>query len=273
MAIGVGMMASEIGFVASEDVRAALAEMGRTEDMRLAPSGRRLAFACYGRRELAIADVEIAVSSSGPEIAVTSLAYLDSPGLNKPHGLDFLDDVTVVVGDREAGIVMFRLPAAGAKGGLTRIGPVDGTPPLLDSPGSVAVRSLDSGGHELLACNNWVNTVTRHPLGADGELGDGEVLLHKRLDLPDGMAVSSDGRWIAVSSHDSNSVFVYDAATASEDADPAGILRSLHYPHGLRFGPGPLPRRGRRWRTPTCISSSRQTAGGTESAIPARRYV
>ena len=210
--------------------------MGRTEDVRFAPSGRRLAFACYADERIAVADVEITRSASGPEIAVTSLELLQSPALHEPHGIDFVDDDTLVVGNRAGGIVPLRLPPPGVEGELT---PIDGGQPrLVDAPGSVAVRSLGDGRHEVLACDNWANTVTRHTLGGDGALTAGEVIARKWLDLPDGLALSGDGHWLAVSNHNSHNVLVFAYPTVSEESDPVGILRGVHYPHGLRFVTG-----------------------------------
>jgi hypothetical protein len=238
MIVSAGTVPLEIGFDAPAAVRDAIASMGRTEDVRLAPSGRRLAFACLASELIAVADVEITVSASGrPEIAVTSLDQFQSPELRQPHGIDFVDDDTLIVGNRGGGVAVFRLPPAGAAGGMTPIGPVDGgVPLLLDAPGSVAVHSLGSGRHEVLACDNWANTVTRHALDAGGVLADGEVVVRKWLDLPDGLAISHDGRWLAVSNHDSHNVLVYEYSTVNEHADPVGMLRGVHYPHGLRFG-------------------------------------
>jgi hypothetical protein len=238
--IGTRSVPFEIGFDAPVSVRDGLAALGRTEDVRLAPSGRRLAIACYANRSIAVADIELGGSSSGPpEISVTSLDHLASPALHEPHGLDFVDDETLVVADRTSGIAAFRLPSAGGGRELIPLGPTDReTPRLLDSPGSVAVRTLDSGGHEVLVCNNEAHTVTRHRLDAGGAVGAGEVALHKWLELPDGLSVSRDGRWLAVSNHDSYTVMVFELSTLNEHADPVAVLRGAHYPHGVRFASG-----------------------------------
>lgn len=51
--------------------------------------------------------------------------------------------------------------------------------------------------------------------------------------------MSGDGRWLAVSSHATRDVKIFDAAaTLGPEAQPAGVLREADYPHGLRFGPG-----------------------------------
>ena len=101
----------EVGFDAPECVRDALAAIGRTEDVRFAPSGRRLAIACLVGQGIALADVAITVGESGPEIAVTSLDLLDSTALSDPHGIDFVDDDTLVVANRGGGVAVLRLPS------------------------------------------------------------------------------------------------------------------------------------------------------------------
>jgi DNA-binding beta-propeller fold protein YncE len=60
--------------------------------------------------------------------------------------------------------------------------------------------------------------------------------LKQGLVIPDGIAISHDGRWIAVSSHGTHDVKIFDAsATLGPKAQPAGILSRANYPHGLRF--------------------------------------
>jgi hypothetical protein len=228
----------EIGFDAPAAVRAGLASMGRTEDVRFAPSGRRLGFACYAREQIAIADVEIGVAAGRPEIAVTSFSRFGSAELSEPHGIDFLDDNTLIVGNRAGGVTVFGLPIAGSDDELSRVGQVSGGTTALDAPGSVAVRWRGSGRAEVLACNNWTNTITRYPIGVDGVLAAGQVIARKWLDLPDGLAISHDDRWLAVSNHNSHCVLIFELATLSERSDPIGVLRGVRYPHGLRFSSG-----------------------------------
>lgn len=229
----------EIELDAPQAARDALAELGRTEDVRFAPGGGRLAIACYADERIALADIEIDLSASRPRVAVTRLERLGASGLREPHGIDFADEDTLVVGQRAGGVSVFRLPPAGPPGRLTPIGSADSrVDGLLDSPGSVGVRTLGDGRHEVLACNNWTSTITRHTLDPGGDLTGGEVVARKWLDLPDGLAVSGDGRWLAVSNHNSHSVLVYAYPTLSEGSDPVGVLRGALYPHGLRFGPG-----------------------------------
>ena len=230
-----GATPEPIALVAPDGVRARLAALGRTEDVRLSPSGRRLAIACYAVDRIAVADVVLSAS----ELRISRLELLSSSPLGEPHGLDFLDDETVVVAGRRGGLGVFRLPAAD--------GPAeawDATPVLvvdalnrLDAPGSVVARRVAADTHELLVCVNWAHEVRRHAL-AGGRLSPGEIAARRWLDVPDGVAVSGDGAWTAVSNHNTHSVFVYETSALGEAAEPVGVLRGATYPHGLRFAAG-----------------------------------
>jgi hypothetical protein len=234
MALAARSSSTRIDFEATPDVRAGLDALGRTEDVRFAPSGRRLAIACFATGRIAVADVEVATSAAGPRVAVTRLDQFSSPLLREPHGLDFVDEETLVVGNRSGGIAVFRVPAGGATAApLEPLGPV--VEQASDGPGSVLVDSPDPGRREVLACNNWADTVTRHVLEPGWTLRAGEVVLHKWLDLPDGLALSHDGRWLATSNHNSHSVLVHDYPPRGADADPVAVLRGVLYPHGIRF--------------------------------------
>ena len=226
-----------LDFDAPNRVRETLARLGRTEDVRFSPSGRRLAFASYDRAQIAVADVRIARSATGPDIAVTRIDLLSGKGLREPHGVDFADEDTLVVGNRSGGIGVFRLEGASAEPTLVRL-PGGGKSPFLESPGSVAVRPLGGGRCEVLACNNWTGTIARHTLDPSGAVTGGEVLAANWLDLPDGLALSGDGRWLAVSNHDGHNVFVYAYPTLDERSEPVAVLRGARYPHGLRFDAG-----------------------------------
>ena len=62
------------------------------------------------------------------------------------------------------------------------------------------------------------------------------VLLSKDLDIPDGIAQSADGQWIAVSNHNEHTVRVYrNSISLSSSSEPNAILGRINYPHGLRF--------------------------------------
>src|SRR5512145_1006723 len=135
MATSVTEVAEQLPLQAPDAVLAALRTLGRTEDLRFSPSGRRLAIACYTSARIAVLDLELDHGDAGPRVAVTAIELVDSD--------------TLAVANRGTGIRLLALRDAGspAPNGT-------GTSPLLDSPGSVVVRSLAPGRHEVLACNN-----------------------------------------------------------------------------------------------------------------------
>jgi hypothetical protein len=106
------------------------------------------------------------------------------------------------------------------------------------TPGSVRVVRKQQGFYEALICNNAGNTVTRHPLdlSAGCLTTNNGVLFKKGLECPDGICLSEEMRWFAVSNHFAHTVLLYEnTPTLNESSDPDGILRCCYYPHGLRF--------------------------------------
>jgi DNA-binding beta-propeller fold protein YncE len=236
-----GSRRGEIAYKAPPRVRDVIESIGRTEDIRFSPDGRRLAIAAFERNRLELFDVAIEASPSGTDVALERVVEISSPFLKLPHGLDFIDDTTLIVVNREGGACVFKLPRADTEVQECELSPVQtmdaGDLHGLDSPGSVRITGGRSG-KEILICNNLGNSVTRHVLdgGAGHALAGSDVLLRKWLDIPDGVSVSQDRQWIAISNHNTHNVLVYEySASLGRDADPDGILRGVQYPHGLRF--------------------------------------
>jgi len=242
MTAGPGSSGGAIAYKAPPRVREVIESIGRTEDIRFSPDGRRLAIAAFERNRLALFDVAIAASTSGKDVALERVVEISSPSLKLPHGLDFIDDATLIVVNREGGACVFELPRADAEVQECEVSPVQtmdaGDLHGLDSPGSVWIAGEGRPGKEILICSNVGNRVTRHVVdgGARHTLAGGDVLLRKWLDIPDGVSVSQDRQWLAISNHNTHNVLVYEySASLGRDADPDGILRGVHYPHGLRF--------------------------------------
>ncbi len=231
-----------IEYAAPEPVRDAIEALGRTEDLRLSPDHRRLAIAGFRRNRIAILEIELGESATGTSVTINGALELSSPALKRPHGLDFIDDHTLIVANRGGDVTVFDLPAAEPGHRSREVTPRQtwsaGGLNLVESPGSVALASGVGDRCEVLVCNNHIHTVTRHRFDADSSEAavESDVLLRKWLKIPDGVAVSHDRRWIAISNHSTHSVLVYDYSSAlDEDANPVAVLRDLRYPHGLRF--------------------------------------
>ena len=235
-------MLPEIQYTGQQSVTDAVGSLGRTEDVRFSPSNRRLAVASYLRNRIVVFDIDIASSLGATQVALTGGVELSSPALQWPHGLDFIDDNTLIVTSRGSDVALFKLPPGEEIVRTHEVLPIARWPAngttLLNAPGSVAVTRVKEDVGEVLICNNDGHTVTRHLLdrAADGAMRNSEILLNKYLNGPDGVSLSPDRRWIAVSNHTTHNVLLYENSPAlNSDAKPDGILRCIYYPHGLRF--------------------------------------
>lgn len=230
----------EIEYRAADSVRALINSLGRTEDIRFSPSRRRLAIAAFDRSRIAVLDIEMARTAQTVHVAVTAGLDVSSPCLSYPHGLEFLDEETLAVANRQGDVAIFKLPAAGT--GSCELSPIQvlaaGNDSLLSSPGSVSVVRREDALCELLVCNNSGNNVTRHVIdpNAGCSVISSAVLLKKWVNLPDGICVSNDRKWIAISNHNTHGVLLYEwSGSLNEQSPPDGVLRGAYFPHGLRF--------------------------------------
>lgn len=236
-------MIPQIEFKASDGVRAALSNLGRTEDVRFSPDNRLLAIAGFGRNRCLILRIDIEHGPTGPGIFIADHMELTSSGIGEVHGIDFVDDRTLAIANRNGLVAILKLPEGELAGRHCHVEPVRqirGSPFCkLETPGSVAVKRETNGRLSLLVCNNYAHQVTRHVLSRRSyRPWRNRVLLKRGLDLPDGIALSHNGQWIAVSSHNTNDIkMFYASAPLGPETEPAGILRNAIYPHGLRFTP------------------------------------
>lgn len=231
-------------WTACDKATSVLAELGRTEDVMFSPSGRRLAVAGFRANRIAIFEIVIDTTAKGDKVRLTDVVEMEAPTLDEPHGLCFLDEHTLVVANRHGDVETYEVPAPCATMTRHQVSAKQklfgGAGRLINTPGSVATYPLDPHTVELLVCNNYSNTVTRHTLDRkhDYEATSDALLLAHRLDIPDGISVSPDGAWIAVSNHNTHSVLLYERSrTLHPDAEPDGILLNVLCPHGVRFTP------------------------------------
>ena len=133
-------MLLETEYTAPPSVADVIGALGRTEDVRFSPSDRRLAVAAFHRNRIAVFDIDVTSSRRIALVALTGGVQLSSPALQWPHGVDFIDDDTLIVTSRRSDVAICGdmpshevLPAARW--------PADGTT-LLNAPGSVAVTAV-----------------------------------------------------------------------------------------------------------------------------------
>ena len=228
-----------LAYEAPQHVRHAVAALGRTEDIKLSPSNRRLAIADFEQSRILVFKVSIVTSGPSKIISVANVAEITSRALSYPHGLDFIGDDKLLVANRAGEICILAIPRN--LSGRHDVEPVSVLQSeQISTPGSVFVSKTQPAACEALVCNNYINSVSRHTLdlGAGCSLRSSEPLLKKWLDVPDGICLSGDDRWIAVSNHKTHTVFVFENnSSLNVSSSPVGVLRQTRFPHGLRFTP------------------------------------
>jgi hypothetical protein len=229
-------------YAAPARLREVVSSLDRTEDIAFSPTSRRLAIAAFRLCRIVVFDLDLSSVGDRASVTLTGGVELSSRALRNPHGVDFIDNDTIVVASRAGDVDIFSLPPGGVDVPLREVSPVStwpaGETSLLQAPGALTVIGAKENLHEILICNNNAHTVTKHWWSRQvrDTNGNGAVLLKRYLDVPDGLACSTDLRWIAVCNHTLQCVLVYrNSSSLSADAAPTGILRGVRYPHGVCF--------------------------------------
>jgi DNA-binding beta-propeller fold protein YncE len=226
-------VASRIDFSAPQHVCDVVSSLGRTEDIKFSPSNRRMAVAELWDNRITVFDISI----SSKSVALTDAAQISSPHLKSPHGLDFVDDERIIVVNRDGKACVFKLPF-GASGRFELEPEAIIVSDKISTPGSVAVVRDERGSNAVLISNTYSNSISRHSLELDNEhpIDDGRILLKRWINIPDGLCVSHNMQWIAISNHNVHNVMLYkNSPDLNGSSDPDGILLRTNYPHGLRF--------------------------------------
>lgn len=231
-----------IPFEASAHVKKMLNNLGRTEDLAFSPDNRKLAIAAYSQNKVLMLDVAISTSLNQSKILISDCYEILSEDLNLPHGITWIDNKTLVVGNRFGQTIVLALPDMQAGQKQLKLAALQILPTASDnkhhSHDCVAIHPIGQDLYEVLVCSNNGNYVSSHILdGADSFSVIAEsILLDHKIQTPDGVAFSPDGRWIAVSNHTNQSVYIYENVKSLNPAsEPCAVLPGITYPHGITF--------------------------------------
>src|SRR6185437_1209505 len=105
----IDLVGRQINFEAPDHVRAVIASLGRTEDVKLSPSNRQLILSDHFSDQVAVFGVSID-SRNSKSITINSVTKISSKYLQRPHGFDFIDDKRIIVANRIGQACIFELP-------------------------------------------------------------------------------------------------------------------------------------------------------------------
>ena len=243
------MKKERIEYKASPDIRSFITEIGRTEDIKLSPDNNRMAIAGFLSNKVYLFTIRIRnIDEDGgsPQIEIQDHATLSSDSFQHPHGITFLDNNHIVVCNRAGNVCLFKLPVSGGSGKEYKLEPqmvINGKGMLLakvKTPGSVDCYKSGHNVYRILVCNNNWHFVSSHEIRLDRsiKIKNRGTLIQKLLKLPDGVSISHDRAWIAVSNHVDGEILIYaNTPELDKSTPPAGVLKGIVCPHGVRFTP------------------------------------
>lgn len=239
-----------LDIVASEAVKAAIEGLGRTEEATFSPNGRWLAIAGFTLNRINFFSINVTGAGRTRKVAIPGSVILHSKALRSPHGIAFIDNEHMLVSNRDGKVQVFRIPEDALQSEEIHLRPVrtlqSGFRVKVKSPGSVECYELGDGRFRVLVCNNYIHTITSHTGTMPRKVAGGirkltrirneGILLEKGLSVPDGVCVSPDRQWLAVSVHTRGNVHLYRLdQPLDRNTPPAIILEGVVCPHGLQF--------------------------------------
>ncbi len=233
-------------YVASSLFREKLAKIDRTEDVIISPDGKRLAIAAFLFNQIYIFSIDIddSVDASAPRIELKEGVILASDDLCHPHGMCFVGDNHLIVSNRSGDVTLFAIPELSAELKLVNADPagiISSRPwykAKVQTPGSVAVYPMEGDRYRVLINNDNWQFISDHTvsLGDTIRFEHRGVLIEKGLALPDGVAVSLDQQWIAVSNHVDGEVLLFkNSPGLNRNTSATASLQGIVCPHGIDF--------------------------------------
>ncbi|MFO1089099.1 MAG: hypothetical protein U1E46_05910 [Hyphomicrobiales bacterium] len=226
---------SRYSYEPAEPVKEALADMGRTEDIEFSPDQTRLVIAGFRKHSLLFVDFKRDTSSD--RITSSNCIEVVSEHIRLPHGVAWLDNDTVIVASRGGKVAVFDVPAFQPGRARVTVEPIrvlqSSDAKTLKTPGSVCVNWIDADQVDVLVCNNYVHTVSRHRLvrSRRWEQAEEQRVFGSGLDVPDSVTAARGGTYFAVSNHNKHRVDLF----ASYSNNPVSKIAGCGYPHGVRF--------------------------------------
>ena len=234
--------AVKLDFKPSKKVREALLLLGRTEDLKFSPDGKRLAISGYGTHKILILDIATKHGKNGTGLVANDYLEVTCSDLKLPHGICWIDDSMLAVANRGSLVCVLQLPQkkpAHRTIELTSYAVITRSDfPQLRAPGAVSVEKLGKDEYAFFVCCWPANMVSRHVLNTKNSavFSDHSVYLKNEVLTPDCVLRSGSGRLMAVSNHRSEFVGIYEnSKPLNEKSVPIAKLIGSGFPHGLQF--------------------------------------
>lgn len=228
---------------ASPKMQEVISSMGRTEDITFSPDAKQLAIVAFNENKIYLFDLEVVGVADLQTIKISKCIIISSKYFNSPHGLSFVGTEHFLVASRGADLTLFECPKHTDEVMEISLEPLhiaQGRRLMgrIHCPGSVASYEINKSMHRVFVCNNYINTIVEFELDLRSpiKMKNKGVLIKRDLSTPDGVSVSPDQKWVAVSNHDSGTVKIYRLDSKLNRFTPhCGELTGIAFPHGIQF--------------------------------------
>lgn len=233
-----------LDYQASPEIHAVIASITRTEDVRLSPDNRRLVVVDFTNNRIYLFTLRIDPDTEPPRVEFLEACILTSDSFKQPHGVAFPDNDNLMVCNRAGDVCLYTLPPVGAlppEACLQPLATISGKGLLrarVKTPGSLDVHALDDGRYRVMVCNNHWHFISAHTIGTGKRprISHEGILVQAGLKVPDGISISPDQAWIAISNHVDGEVLLYrNTPDLNATTAPAAVLKGMVCPHGVRF--------------------------------------
>jgi len=217
------------------DSSISVSKMGRTEDLRFSPDRTRLAVVSFNHHKIFIFEISLMNQGSTKYLKINDYVEYKSAAFKYPHGMVWIDDNTIAVTSRGGKTDLFKLPSRSSVHQQAELKSITSFG-IVRAPSSITVRKSQNI-LQLLIVSNPANSITISDLSLSNmKVTKERVFLKHHLNLPDGIALSSDSKFIAVSNHNGHNILIYEYSDdLNESSNPVAILNGVGYPHGLVF--------------------------------------
>lgn len=236
----------KLGYDTTGEIRRIIDGIGRTEDVKLSPDNNLFAIPEFLDNKLHIFTIQYDKKADPPRISIPGYRLIRSDHLNNPHGICFLGNDHMAVCSRGGDVSVFRVPESDKETDEFFIDPEESIKRQglftagVRTPGSVDCYEVAENCYRILVCNNYRNTVTSHIVETRGtaSIKNEGVLMKERLLIPDGISISPDRKWIAVSNHVYGEALIFaNTPGLNGKTPPSAALKGAVCPHGIRFSP------------------------------------
>ena len=231
-----------LDYQASQEIKDVISSIGRTEDVKFSMDERRLAITDFLVNKIHLFELCIDNDAS-TVIKLTKCITICSDDFKRPHGIVFLGNDHFVVANRDGDITLFECPKTSLETSEIQLKALQifkGSRfyGKIWSPGSVASYEMENGTYRVIVCNNYLHTVISFTvdLTDNVKIKNKGVLIKRGLSTPDGVCVSPNKKWVAISNHDKSEVRIYKLTPVlNRFSDADGKLVGTAHPHGIRF--------------------------------------